>query len=561
MLDLRIDNGLIVDGTGARGYVGSVGVKDGKVVALGKVEAEAERTIDAKGHVIAPGFVDIHTHYDAQVVWDRMLSISPWHGVTTALMGNCGFGVAPTRPNDRVAIMKTLEKVEGMSYQALEAGLGLDWPFESFPDYLGTVQAGGTAINMSAFIGHTPLRLYVMGDDAMEREATEAEVAEMARLVREAVAAGAIGFSTAHAATQNAYDGRPIPSRLASFSEIDALVGAMTEAGGRLVQCSIGKGFFHDEMSELARRHDITVTWTALLSGMSGPGSHRKHLQRTAEQRAEGLKIVPQVACRPVMFDFDFAEPFPFEMLPLFREIMKHDRETKKGIYSSKEFRDRFRADTAPTVKSLLADWTGRTAVSMLPGQPELEERLLSEIAAERGVDAIDLALDLAVESDFAARFRLPFINFDHDEVGELLAADNTVLALSDAGAHASQLCDACYSTHMLGHWARDEGIVGLEQAVHMLTQKPADLIGLQDRGRLAVGLPADVVVFDPATVGAGGLSRVYDLPGHQDRLIAQAEGIQAVVVNGTVIRQDGQDAIGADQALPGQLLRAGAAA
>ena len=559
--DLKIVGGVIVDGTGNERYRSDVGIRNGKVTALGSTNGEAARTIDAGGLTVCPGFVDIHTHYDAQVLWDKKLSISPWHGVTTAVMGNCGFGVAPMRPADRKSIMRTLEKVEGMSYEALEAGLGLDWPFESFPEYLGTITNNGMAINLAALIGHTPVRLYVMGDDAMEREATADETDAMAAIVREGMAAGAIGFSTSQAATHNAFDGRPVPSRLASFSETDALIGAMASSGRGIMQCTIGKKLFHDEMSDLARRHKIPVTWTALLSGMTGPGSHRRHLKLTAEQRAEGLNIVPQVACRPINFDFDFGEPFPFELLPMFSEMMGLDRDAKKGAYGDAEFRRNFKAATAPEMKSLLANWTRRALISTLPADSTLEERPLAEVAAERGVDPTDLALDMSIESDFAARFRFPFINYDQDEVRELLIDDNTVVALSDAGAHASQLCDACYSTHFLGHWCREEGLVPLEEAVHMLTQRPADVMGLTDRGRLAEGLPADIVVFDPNTVGATGLTRVYDQPAGQDRLVSQAIGIHAVIVNGTPIREGGADTIDPGQDLPGELLRGGSAA
>lgn len=559
--DLKIVGGTIVDGTGNEGYRGDLGIQGGRVVALGEARGDAARTMDAGGLVVCPGFVDIHTHYDAQVLWDRMLTISPWHGVTTAVMGNCGFGVAPMRPADRKNIMKTLEKVEGMSYQALEAGLGLNWPFESFPEYLDTVQGGGTAINLAAFIGHTPLRIYVMGEEAAsDREATGDEIAAMAQIVREAMAAGAIGFATSQAATHNSHDGRPIPSRLASFGELDALVGAMADSqngrGRGILQCTIGRTLFHDEMSELARRHKVPVTWTALLAGLSGPGSHVKHLKRTAEQRAEGLNIVPQVACRPIMFDFDFGEPFPFEMRPLFKETMQTDKNGKKAIYLDDGFRQNFRADTDAGAKNMLAGWAQRAVIANAPSDPSLNERSLIEVAAEQGKDAIDLALDMSIDSDFAARFRVPLINYDHAEVAELLADDNTVVALSDAGAHASQLCDACYSTHLLGHWSRDEGAMPLEKAVHMLTQKPADLMGIADRGLLAQSRPADVVLLDPATVGASGLTRVYDQPAGQDRLTAEAKGIQAVVVNGTVIREDNVDAVSPDGALPGKLLR-----
>ena len=358
------------------------------------------------------------------------------------------------------------------------------------------------------------------------------------------------------AATHNAFDGRPVPSRLAGFAETDALIGAMASTGRGIMQCTIGKKLFHDELSDLAQRHGVPVTWTALLSGMTGPGSHQRHLVKTAEQRAAGLDIVPQVACRPINFDFDFGEPFPFELFPIFKELMGLDTNAKKGAYADPEFRQNFKALTAPDQKNLLANWTGRAVISTLPSYPSQDERPLTDVARERGVDATDLALDLSIESDFAARFRFPFINYDQDEVRELLTDENTVVALSDAGAHASQLCDACYSTHFLGHWCREERIVSLEKAVHMLTQRPADVMGFRDRGRLAEGLPADIVIFDPATVGATGLKRVYDQPAGQDRLVSQAIGIQAVVVNGTVIREDGADAIAEDGALPGRLVQ-----
>ena len=554
--NLKIVGGTIIDGSGGEGYRGDVGIKNGSIVALGKVEGSAARTIDAGGLAVSPGFVDIHTHYDAQVMWDNVLSISPWHGVTTAVMGNCGFGVAPMHPSDRQGIMRTLEKVEGMSYEALEAGLGLDWPFESYPEYLDTIKSGGMAINLASFIGHTPVRLYVMGDDAMEREATAAEINEMAAIVRTGMEAGAVGFSTSMAATHNAFDGRPVPSRLASFAETNALVGAMASSGRGIMQCTVGKKLFHDELSDLVQRHRIPVTWTALLSGMAGPGSHQRHLVKTAEQRAEGLDIVPQVACRPINFDFDFSEPFPFELFPIFKVLMGLDANAKKGAYSDPEFRRNFKTLTAPDQKNLLANWTRRAVISALPPAPSQNERPLFEVAVERGVDATDLALDLSIESDFAARFRFPFINYDQDEVRELLTDKNTVVALSDAGAHASQLCDACYATYFLGHWCREEGIVPLEEAVHMLTQRPAEVMGFHDRGRLAEGLPADIVVFDPATIGATALNRVYDQPAGQDRLVSQAIGIQAVIVNGTLIRENGADVISATDTMPGQILQ-----
>lgn len=562
-LDLKITGGTLVDGTGAPRRKADIGVKDGKVVAIGKVDGEAKKTIDASGKIVCPGFVDIHTHYDAQILWDEKLSISPWHGVTTVVMGNCGFAVAPTRPGDRDELMRTLEKVEGMAYPALKAGLGSDWPFETFPEYLDAIEAKGTSINVAALAGHTPLRTYVMGSAATEREATPDEVAQMQALVAEAVEAGAIGFATSHAATHNGAGGKPVPSRLASIGEIDALTATMAERrramglNPGIMQATIGKTLFHDQFIDIARAHEVKVSWTALLAGLSGPGSHRKHLERTQAEVDQGLSIVPQVACRPLMFDFHFNEPFPFEMRPLFKPTMETDRLGRKAIYSDPDFRANFKAECDPNAKTPASGWQERAEISFTPGEDGLEGRMLKDVAAERNMDPIDLALDLSIESDFATRFRFAFFNRDEAEVSELLQDPNVVLGLSDAGAHANQLCDACYSTHLLSHWVRETGTLSLERAVHMLTQRPAEIFGITDRGVLAEGWPADIVVFDADTVGASSLSRVFDLPAGADRLIAEARGIDAVICNGELVRDRGVDAGG----LPGKLLRHGAAA
>jgi len=556
--DLKIAGGTIVDGSGKPGYRGDVGIRDGKVVALGKADGEAKRTIDATGRAVSPGFVDIHTHYDAQIVWDRMLSISPWHGVTTVVMGNCGFGVAPTRPEHRNMIMRTLEKVEGMSLGALQAGLGGDWPFETFPQYLDAIERGGMAINVGVLAGHTPIRTYVMGEEAVKRAATADETAAMARIVREAMEVGALGFATSGAATHNGYDGHPVPSRMAEFEEVDALVGAMKSSGRGALQATVGRKMFHAEFERLARKHGVAVTWTALLSGMAGPGSHRKHIEQTHRYfEKEGLNIIPQVACRPINFDFDFAEPFPFEMRPVFKPTMTMDRQAKRAIYADAAFRAAFKDDTRPGAPTPLSGWAERAVISVAPGHADWEERPLAQVAQELGRAPIDLALDLSVDSDFKARFRFGVLNTDEAEVAELLQDPYIVVALSDAGAHASQLCDACYATHFLGYWVRERKLFSLEQAVHMLTARAAQVFGIKDRGRLAVGLPADVVVFDPATVAAGKIKRVWDLPSGADRLVAPSSGIDAVVVNGCIVRRHDSDAVNGDR-LPGRLLRAG---
>jgi N-acyl-D-aspartate/D-glutamate deacylase len=558
--DLKITGGTIVDGTGKPGFVGDLGIQDGKVVAMGKADSPAATTIDAAGKVVAPGFVDVHTHYDAQVLWDRMLSISPWHGVTTTVIGNCGFGVAPTRAAHRKLILQTLEKVEGMSLEALQAGLGDAWPFETFPQYLDAVEKRGVAINVAALFGHTPLRLYVMGEASTERAATADEIASMKKLMREAMEAGAIGFGTSKSITHNGYAGKPVPSRQATVEEMHELVSVMGDMKRGLMQITIGREFSTKEMAEVSRKYQVPVTWTALLSYMYGPGGHRKQLEVAAQQRQSGALVIPQVSCRPLNFEFTFAEPFIFDVQKLMHELAVEDAKSpgsRRRAYADPAWRKRFTAELTPVFRR----WWDRTVIAWAPSAKELEEQPLAEAARKVGKDPVDLALDLALASDLQARFRMAVLNFDESEVSDLITDPNTIIALSDAGAHASQLCDACYATYLLGHWVRDKKTFTIEQAVHHLTQRPAEMFGITDRGVLANGRPADVVVFDPKTVGPGPLKRVYDLPAGADRLVSEASGIDAVIVNGMLIRRAGKDAVTANDKLPGRLLRHGRAA
>ena len=558
--DLKITSGTIVDGTGKPCFVGDLGIKDGKVVAIGKADGPATTTIDAQGKVVSPGFVDVHTHYDAQILWDRMLSISPWHGVTTTVIGNCGFGVAPTRAAHRRLILQTLEKVEGMSLDALQAGLGDAWPFETFPQYLDTLEKQGTVINIAALFGHTPLRLYVMGEASTERAATADEITAMKKLMREAMEAGAIGFGTSMSVTHNGYAGKPVPSRQATPEEMDALVSVMGEMKRGLMQITIGREFSTRAMAEVSRKYGVPVTWTALLSYLYGPGGHRKQLDLAAEQRKSGALVIPQVSCRPLNFEFTFAEPFIFDVLKFMNELAAEDARSpgaRRRAYADPAWRRKLATELTP----LFQHWWDRTTIAWAPSARELEEQPLAEAARKLGKDPVDLALDLTLDNDLQARFRMAVMNFDEREVAELITDPNTIIALSDAGAHASQLCDACYATHLLGHWVRERKTFTLEQAVHNLTQRPAEMFGLADRGVLAEGWPADVVVFDPTTVGPGPLKRVYDLPAGADRLISEAHGIDAVIVNGKLIRRDGKDVVAANDRLPGRLLRHGRAA
>src|SRR5512143_2444468 len=312
--DLLIRGGTVVDGTGAPGTKADVAIANGRII-------------------------DVHTHYDAQILWDRMLTISPWHGVTSVVMGNCGFGVAPTRPEHRGLILRTLEKVEGMSLATLEAGCGAEWPFETFPQYLDAIERRGTVINVAALVGHTPVRLYVMGEESTERPATAEETARMRDIVREAVAAGAIGFATSKAPTHVGYAGKPVPSRIAEFDEVKAIAGGLGELGRGVLQVTAGPGLFFTEFAELARETGRTLTWTALLAGMMGKGSHRMFLEQSEAIAKQGIPVVPQVSCRPLNFEFDLAEPFVFESMPIFNTISGKDREAKAAAYRAPSFR------------------------------------------------------------------------------------------------------------------------------------------------------------------------------------------------------------------------------
>jgi N-acyl-D-aspartate/D-glutamate deacylase len=558
--DLAIANGTLVDGTGAAPRAGELAIRDARIAALGapgELAPHAGRVLDARGGAIAPGFVDIHTHYDAQVFWDRMLTISPWHGVTTVVLGNCGFGVAPTRPGDRDLILRTLEQVEGMSLDALREGVGADWPFESFGEFLGAIEARGTAIHVGAFVGHTPVRTYVMGGEACAREASESEIDEMRAIVRDALRDGALGFATSRAPTHVGYQGKPVPSRLAGRAEIDALAGCLAEAGRGVMQCTIGGGLFFDEMEQLARAIGRPITWTALLGGAFGPTGHRGVLERMERLQDQGLRVLPQVTCRPLQVEFDWKNPLPFNPVGAFKPFLEADAAGRMRLLADPGFRDAVRANLAD---GLLARNFPSATVTHCPGDPDAEERTLAELAVERRGDAVDVAFELGLASDLAARFRLAVLNTDEAAVAELVAHRATVLGLSDAGAHASQLCDAGLPTDLLGRWVREKRVLTLEEGVRRLTSEPADLLGLRDRGRLAVGHVADVAVFDPDTVACGPPRRVRDFPAGADRLVADAIGVRAVLVAGTVIREDGRDAVDASGPLPGRVLRGGSA-
>lgn len=549
--DLKITGGEIVDGSGAPRRKGDLGIKDGRVMALGEAPGTAKQTIDASGMIVSPGFVDVHTHYDAQVLWDPMLTISPWHGVTSVVVGNCGFGIAPTRPEHRDLILRTLERVEGMSLAALKAGIGPEWPFQTFPEYMDALDSRPLGINVAVMVGHTPVRLSVMGDDATTRAATLAEIAEMKGIVAEAMAAGAVGFATSVSKVHIGYSGRPVPSRLAEFGEMLEIADAVGKSGHGIIHYNVGRDPRWDEYEQLYRKSGRPVIWTALLAGSLGPNSHRPQLVKSGEQIARGLPIYPQGACRPIQIEFDFRSPVVFDTWASFERLRDApDEAARRAVYADPEFRARVKRQVAGRgpddqwFAGKEAEGDTRRAmfkVLTISSAPDssLLERNLVDLARERGVDPVDLMFDLAL-ADLQTRMRAMVLNFVEDEVREIVQDPNVLIALGDGGAHMSQLCDACYATHLLGHWVREDKAITLEQAVHQLTQRPADIFGLTDRGRLAIGMPADIVVFDPATVGASPLERVHDLPAGEDRLISRPRGVKAVIVNGVALPEPG---------------------
>jgi N-acyl-D-aspartate/D-glutamate deacylase len=531
MADLVIRGGKVIDGTGAAGRLADVAIEGDRIAEIGS-GLRGDRTLDASGCVVAPGFVDIHTHYDAQVFWDPALTPSCFHGVTTVVAGNCGFSLAPTRPEHRDVIARTLENVEDMNPATLAAGI--PWDFETHPEYLASVAKHGSALNFGAYVGHTAVRLYVMGDAAYERKATDDEVARMCQVVREAMQAGAVGLATSFAPTHLGIDGKPVPSRFAELSEFEAMARVLAEVGRGVIAVTPGQGFFR-EMYDFQRRVGVPLTYTALLAI---PGFWEMGSKLNDEETAKGADVWPQVSCRKLTMQLLMSDPFPFNQAASFAALMGKPRQARVDAYQDRAWRERALAELDQT--ALPPRWDS-FEVAESERHTALVDRRVADLAAERGVTPFDVMLDLSLEESLATRFRC--IQSNHDEAGiaHLLRSQHVVLGLSDAGAHVGQLCDAPLPTDLLGNWVREREVLSLEEAVRKLTSEPAALFRFTDRGVLRPGAFADVAVFDPETVAPGPLRRVRDFPADADRLTADApEGMRHVLVNGTAIRSEG---------------------
>ncbi len=545
-MDLLLRNATVIDGTRGPARAADVAVEGDRIARVSPrgelTPSPGTEVVDLDGLVLAPGFVDIHTHYDAQILWDGDLTPSSWHGVTSVVMGNCGFGVAPTRPQHRDTIVRTLENVEGMSMEALNAGI--DWCFESFPEYLAAIDARAKRLNVGAFIGHTPLRLFVLGGD--ERAAGDDEVEAMQGIVREAMEAGALGFSTSRQPAHQGAFGRPVPSRFAETDEIFAMASVLGELGKGIVQVSIGPGMFVDQFSELAVRHGVPVTWTALVARADKPGAALRTVERGAALPGE---VYPQIACRPIVMQVTMTDPVPLAEIDVWKEVLALPRDERAALYADASWRDRARA---ATVDAWSHRWP-KTSVEETATHHGVVGVPLDRLAAERDTTPFDVMLDLALADGMATRFRIVLDNDGDGEVADLLADERTLLGLSDAGAHASQLCDACYSTHLLGHWVRDRKAITLEEAVWRLTGHPRQAFRIADRGLVREGFHADLVAFDPDTIGCTPVERVADQPGGADRLVVRSTGVEHMWVNGVATRVAGEDIPGV---APGRLLR-----
>src|ERR1700761_5049704 len=533
--DFAIRGGTLIDGTGAPSLRADVGIRDGRITEIAP-NVDGLREIDASGQLVVPGFIDVHTHYDPQVLWDPALSASAVHGVTSVVAGTCGFSIAPVKPEGRPILIGTLEKVEDMNAATLEAGV--DWDFETYGEYLDAVARRRPGINFGGFVGHTAVRVYVMGEASYEREATPDERSAMKVVVAQEIRGGALGFSTDRAGFILGHGGRPVPSVVASQAETEALMSVTAEIGQGIVHIAPGEDC--SWLAPFQKALGRTVNWSAILTYPPGSGRQpaSEKLALLQSIRRDGGDLWGQVTCRPILQLISLLDPYSFSYIPAFGAVIAAPKPERRRFYADPAWRAEVQAQLA-TGKLLPPRWEiikvaeTRTFAALIGTS-------LAELAARRGTTPFDAMCDLALEDDFATRFSVIFANDDEDGVRELLTAPGCILGLSDAGAHVAQICDSVLSTDFLAGWVRDRAVMGIEAAIHKLTGEQARVLGL-DRGTLVPGAPADIVVLDLERLGVGPISGVANMPAGGERLIAdRPTGYSHIFVNGLPTRLDG---------------------
>ena len=564
MLDLVIRGGTIVDGSGSAGFSGDVGIEGGRIVGIGEVADSGRREIDATGRVVCPGFVDPHTHYDAQLFWDPAASPSNLHGVTTVIGGNCGFTLAPLNPGDAPYLQRMMAKVEGMPLTALETGL--DWSWRTFSDYLARLD-GNLGVNAGFLVGHCAIRRAVMGADATGSEAAPDQLEAMRAVLAEGIAAGGLGFSTSLSYTHNDGDGAPVASRFASDEEVVALCSVVSEHEGTTLEYVTDgcmQGFTEEEldlmvaMSRAARR---PLNWNVLTIDSADPDRYREQLGASVRAAEHGARVVALTMPVLVGMNMSFLNYCALNMLPDWGEVLGLPVAERMARLAEPRTRAHLAERAASPdagVFSRLTGWGGyRIGDTFSSANHGLTGRTVAEIGAERGTEPFDTLVDI-VMADELRTVLWPAPTDDDEESWRLRAeawqSEHTLLGGSDAGAHLDRMCGAPYTTAFLGDCLRGRRLASLETAIHMLTDAPARLFGLRERGRIEQGWRADLVVFDPDTIDSGAMRMVDDLPGGSPRLFADSVGVDHVLVNGELIVSDGQ----ATDARPGTLLRSG---
>ena len=555
MHDLLIRNAALYDGLGSASAVGDLAISSGRIAAIGHSLGEARETLDAGGLALMPGIIDNHTHYDAQITWDRSVAPSPALGVTTAIIGNCGFTIAPCRSADRELVMRNLTQVEGMSLEVLRSGIR--WDFETVPEYLASLERHGMMVNIAGFVGHSSVRTYVMGEAAVKRAATADELEAMRRLVLEGVKAGAIGFATSTSPAHNGHGGIPMPSRLADDDELHALVGCLRDADHGVFMLTKGGHTKVSFLEELAAASARPVVVAALLHNSTNPGAVFDDLEAIAQANARGRRMLGAVSCCPLTMDFTLRSPYTFEGLTAWQAALGKQGDALRATLGDKSFRDSVRAEIAKpaTFRLFNGQWDKVNVVEAARQENRAkEQRTIAELALESGRDPLDVMLDLALAEDLDTVFTALLLNSDEEAVGRMLRHPASLVSLSDAGAHLTFFNDAGFGLHLLGHWSRERGVLSLPEAVERLTGAPARAFGIRERGALKPGYAADLMLFDPATVNRGPKHRVFDLPGGHPRLDTPALGVHGVWVNG--VRIADKKGLRRPRRLPGKLLR-----